>query len=273
MVGDSTPVYLFWPNALERMRDYMPGHAADRRLPRPARAAVLALDDAPDPAPRLAGLARGSSPSSGPRRCPTRCRPTSSRCATSTCRGSRAATTARSWSAASRSSRASSGCCSSSARCWRRSTRRWTGPPTTSGCRASRSTRRCATGTPARELVTGTPPTAEDLQSLAELYAADLAVFDRLSGLDTSALADDADPRRDAGPGRAGRARDQGRAGLTRRGRGRGSLGRAGRRTGASTDQIVPDYYGAGRPARGSGRVRVRDGRRSSASSRSRSTP
>ena len=37
------------------------------------------------------------------------------------------------------------------------------------------------------ELVTGTAPTAEDLASLASLYAADLAVFDRLSGLDTSA--------------------------------------------------------------------------------------
>ncbi len=57
MVGDSTPVYLFWPNALERMRDYMPATAAHRGLPRPAGAALLALDDAPHPAPRLAGLA------------------------------------------------------------------------------------------------------------------------------------------------------------------------------------------------------------------------
>ncbi|WP_165821149.1 sulfotransferase domain-containing protein [Nocardioides gansuensis] len=36
------------------------------------------------------------------------------------------------------------------------------------------------------ELVTGTAPTAEDLASLAELYAADLALFERLSGIDTS---------------------------------------------------------------------------------------
>jgi len=35
-------------------------------------------------------------------------------------------------------------------------------------------------------LVTGTAPTAADLASLAELYADDLAVFDQLSGLDTS---------------------------------------------------------------------------------------
>ena len=47
-------------------------------------------------------------------------------------------------------------------------------------------TRHCATAMPAPPLVTGTAPTAEDLSSLASLYAADLAVFDRLSGLDTS---------------------------------------------------------------------------------------
>lgn len=35
-------------------------------------------------------------------------------------------------------------------------------------------------------VVTGTAPTASDLASLASLYAADLAVFDQLSGLDTS---------------------------------------------------------------------------------------
>lgn len=37
------------------------------------------------------------------------------------------------------------------------------------------------------ELVTGTAPTAVEIADLAELYAADLALFDRLSGLDTSA--------------------------------------------------------------------------------------
>ena len=76
MVGDSTPVYLFWPNALERMRAYKPGHAADRGLPRPARAALLALDDAAHPAPRLAGLAGLPHRVPARRRCPTRCRPT-----------------------------------------------------------------------------------------------------------------------------------------------------------------------------------------------------
>jgi hypothetical protein len=34
--------------------------------------------------------------------------------------------------------------------------------------------------------VTGTAPTASDLVSLAHLYAADLAVFGQLSGLDIS---------------------------------------------------------------------------------------
>lgn len=37
------------------------------------------------------------------------------------------------------------------------------------------------------DLIPGTPPTAADLSGLAELYSADLAVFEQLSGLDTSA--------------------------------------------------------------------------------------
>ena len=37
------------------------------------------------------------------------------------------------------------------------------------------------------DLIPGTPPTAADLSGLAELYSADLTVFEQLSGLDTSA--------------------------------------------------------------------------------------
>ena len=37
------------------------------------------------------------------------------------------------------------------------------------------------------ELVTGTAPTADDLARLAAVYARDLALFEELSGIDTSA--------------------------------------------------------------------------------------
>ena len=49
--------------------------------------------------------------------------------------------------------------------------------------------------------VVGTAPTAADLASLAELYAADLAQFGDVSGLDIDAWPTVADPLRPADPG------------------------------------------------------------------------
>ena len=62
------------------------------------------------------------------------------------------------------------------------------------------------------EQIPGTPPTAADLAGLADLYAADLAVFEELSGIDTAHWSTRSHPRRDARPGRAGgEARPRGR--------------------------------------------------------------
>ena len=75
IAGDATPAYLFWPHALERMHRLQPRHAADRGVPRPARAAVLALDDAARPLDdraRLAGVHHRVPPRRRRRRrCPT----------------------------------------------------------------------------------------------------------------------------------------------------------------------------------------------------------
>jgi hypothetical protein len=55
------------------------------------------------------------------------------------------------------------------------------------------------------EQVPGTAPTADDLARVAEVYAKDLALFEELSGIDTSAWPTPSHPRRAARPRRAGR--------------------------------------------------------------------
>ena len=165
-----------------------PGPPADRGVPRPRSSGCSRTGRCCVRATPTGRTGRVSSPSSARRRCPTTVPTDVKPMRYKHMSGHRPRLLRRAARARVLGLRPRrSGCCWSSGRCWRRSTRPSTGRPTTSGCRASRRTRRCATATPGRRSSPGTAPTAADLQSLASLYAADLAVFDRLSGLDTSA--------------------------------------------------------------------------------------
>ncbi len=116
MVGDSTPVYIMWPGALERMRAYKPDMPliAVFRDPIERLFSHWTMLRTRHPGwPDWSGFITEFRPTS----LPSTSRPTCLPCATSTSRASRAATTAPSSSAASRSSRATSGCCWSSAPC------------------------------------------------------------------------------------------------------------------------------------------------------------
>ena len=192
-----------------------PGHAVDRGLPRPDRTALLPLGDAALTQPRLAGLAGLPHRVAAHVAARRGARPTYAPCARGTCPASRAASTASSCSAASSSSAASSGCCSSSARCSA------TFEPTVDRATDFLGLPRFEREPPLRnryagaDQIPGTPPTAADLTRLADLYAADLAVFERALRHRHLALVDPAHPRRDARPGRAGgEAGAAGRAGV-----------------------------------------------------------
>lgn len=185
MVGDSTPVYLFWPQALERMRAYradMPLIAVFRDpLERLFSHWTMLRTRHPD-WPDWPGFLTEFRPTSLPDTVPTDVKPMRYKHMSGIARGFYGAQLERGFAVFARE--------------------QWLLLEFRSMLASFDSSVDRATdhlGLPrfekhpplrnryaGAELVAGTPPTADDLQSLAELYAADLAVFDRLSGLDTS---------------------------------------------------------------------------------------
>ena len=227
LAGDATPAYLFWPHAMERMRAYRPGHAADGLLPRPDRARDLALGDGA-PAARVLPRPADGDRAVRPRRAPGVCR-----------RGGpepHAATVGLLARSLRRSAGACAGtvpdravdCSTSSASSSAATSAASTGPPTCWACRASRPTRPSTTGWPPRPRSPANSRPWRRSRAWSSRYADDLVLFERLSGLDTEQLADPAGHRRharDRGTAREA-LRDAGDAVLT-------GLSRAARAPGA----------------------------------------
>ena len=185
MVGDSTPVYLFWPNALERMRAYDP----DLPLIAVFRDPIERLfshwtmlrtrhPDWPDWPVFLTEFR----PTSLPASVPTDVKPMRYKHMSGIARGYYGAQLDRGFSVFDRSqwlllefrSMLSSFDASVDRATDHLGLPRFDRHPPLRNRYAGAS------------VVTGTAPSASDLVSLAQLYAADLAVFDQLSGLDTS---------------------------------------------------------------------------------------
>lgn len=185
MVGDSTPVYLFWPQALERMRAYnrnLPLIAVFRDpLERLFSHWTMLRTRHPD-WPDWSGFITEFRPTSLPTAVPDDVRPMRYKHMSGIARGFYGAQLERGFAVFPRE--------------------QWLLMEFRSMLSAfpehvDRTTDhlglpRFGQQPPLRnryagaELVTGTPPTAQELADLARLYAADLAVFDRVSGIDTS---------------------------------------------------------------------------------------
>lgn len=186
MVGDATPVYLFWPHALERMKAYNP----DLRMIAIFRDPIERLfshwtmlrsrhPDNPDWSQFITQFRESTAPSEIPDGVP----PMRYKHMSGVARGYYGIQLERGLEIFDREQ-------------WlllefREMLREWdrTVDLTTDHLGLPRFSERpeLKNWYAGAERITGTPPTADELAGLADLYAADLAEFETLSGIDTSA--------------------------------------------------------------------------------------